>query len=142
MRTAISQTLVTYKKQLDLYRKMFYEFNNLIEYLDKNTGKKIRKEDAPKIVEVHSLNYGEKFLSALRGNEKKLEEVELLYSGWFKHAQHHYSTQRLDSLGVFNDDLRDLLPRLTSESDLLKNDIVALRRCVGFLGRLKANRNG
>ena len=140
MRTAISQTLVTYKKQLDLYRKMFYEFNKLIEYLDRNPGKKIRKEDAPKIVEVHSLNYGERFLSVLRSNEKKLREVELLYSGWFKHPQNHYSTQRLDSLKVFRDDLHSLLLGLEREYALLKDDVAIMRRCFSFFDRLQIYR--
>ena len=140
VRTKIIRTLTTYKKQLDLYRKMFYEFNKLIEYLDKNPGKKIRKEDAPKIVEVHSLNYGQRFVSVLRINEKKLREVELLYSGWFKDGQYHYSTQRLDSLRVFHDDLQGLLSGLTGECDLLKNDVAILRRCFSFLDRLKISR--
>ena len=142
VRTKITRTLTTYKKQLDLYRKMFYEFNKLIEYLDKNPRKKIREEDVPKVVEVHSLNYGERFVSVLRSNEKKLREVELLYSGWFQHSQHHYSTQRLDSLGVFHDDLHGLLSCLKRECALLKDDVAILRRCVGFLGRLKANLHG
>ena len=140
VRTKISQTLITYKKQLDSYRKMFYEFNKLVEYLDKDPTKKVRKEDIPKIVEVHSLNYGERFVSVLRSNEKKLREVELLYSGWFKHPQHHYSTQRLDSLGAFHDDLHGLLSGLTHECGLLKNDVAILRRCFSFFDRLKANR--
>jgi hypothetical protein len=140
VRTKIIQTLTTYKKQLNLYRKMFYEFNKLIECLDKNPTRKTRKEDVPKIVEVHSLNYGEGFVSVLRNNEKKLREVELLYSGWFKHREHHYSTQRLDSLEVFHNDLNGLLSGLTRECDLLKDDVTMLRRCFSFFDRLKINR--
>jgi len=142
MRTKITQTLITYKKQLDLYRKMLYEFNKLIEYLDENPSKKIRKEDVPKVVEAHSLNYGERFVSILKSNEEKLKEVELLYSDWFENPQQHYNKQRLDSLGVFHDDLRGLLSVLTRECDLLKADVAVLRRCIGFFGRLKANRHG
>ena len=136
----ITQTLIAYRKQLDVYRKMFCEFNKLIEYLDKNPDKKIRKEDVPKVVEVHSVNYAGRFVSVLRSNEKKLKETELLYSSWFKHPQHHYSAQRLDSLEVFHNDLNGLLSGLTRECDLLKDDVAILRRCIGFFGRLKANR--
>ena len=142
VRTKITRTLTTYKKQLDLYRKMFYEFNKLIEYLDKNLRKEIRKEDVAKIVEVHGLNYRERCASVLTSNEKKLREVELLYSGWFQHSHHHYSTQRLDSLNVFYNDLNGLLLGLTHECALLKDDVAIPRRCVGFFGRLKANRHG
>lgn len=140
VRERITQTLITYKKQLNLYRKMFHEFNKLIEYLDKNPSKKIRKEDVLKVVEVHSLNYAGRFVSVLRSNEKKLREVEMLHSGWFKHPQHHYSTQRLDSLRVFHDDLHGLLSSLTDECDLLKNDVAILRRCFSFVDRLKVSR--
>ena len=140
VRTKIARTLITYKKQLALYRKMFYEFNKLIEYIDRNPGNKIRKEDAPKIVEIHSLNYGERFLSVLRSNEKKLKEIELLYSGWFKHPQNHYSAQKLNSLEVFYNDLNRLLSSLTHECDLLKDDVAILRRCFSFFDRLQINR--
>ncbi|MFO7773526.1 MAG: hypothetical protein R6V59_06290 [Dehalococcoidia bacterium] len=141
MRTRVNQTLSTYKKQLNLYRGMFYEFNKLIEYVDKNPTKKIGKEDVPRIVELHNLNYGERFVSVLRSNEKKLREVELQHSGWFKHPQLHYSRQRLDSLEVFHDDLLGLLSGLTRECDLLKADVTTLRRCVGFLNRFRIKRN-
>lgn len=140
MRTAIGQTLDTYRKQLDLYRKMFEEFNKLIEYLDRNQAKKIRQEDAAKIVEIHSLNYRDRLISVLRSNEKKLRETESLYSGWFEQPQKHYSKQKLNSLEVFHNDLSSMLSGLTRESDLLRDDVAILRRYVGLLGRLKASR--
>ena len=137
MRTAIDQTLSNYRKQLDLYRKMFAEFNKLIEYLDRNQGKKIREEDAKKIVEIHSLNYGDRFLSVLRSNEKKIREIELLYSGWFENPQNHYSKQKLNSLEVFYKDLRGLLSDIKIECDLLKSDVDILRKYLGFFKRLQ-----
>jgi len=140
MRTAISQELDNYEKQLDLYRKMFNEFNKLVEYLDRNQAKKIKKEDATKIVEIHSLNYGDRFISVLMNNEKKLSEIELLYSSWFENPQNHYSKQKLNSLEELYKNLNGLLSGLTREYDLLEDDVAILRRCVGFLGRLKANR--
>jgi len=140
VRTAISQALDNYKKQVDLYRKMFNEFNKLIEYLDRNQAKRIRKEDAKKIVEIHSLNYGDRFVSVLRSNEKKLREIELLYSGWFDQPQNHYSKHKLNSLEVFYKDLNGLLSDIESECDLLKSDVVILRRCFSFVNRLQINR--
>ena len=142
VRIRITETLTTYKNQFDLYRKMFHELRNLIEYLDKNQRKKIRKEDIPKVMEAHSLDYAERFVSVLRSNEKKLREVELLHSGWFEHDQYHYTTQRLDSLRVFCDNLDGLLSGLTRECGVLNDDVAIMRRCVGFFGRLKANRQG
>jgi len=140
MRTAISQALDNYKKQLDLYRKMFNEFNKLVEYLDMNQIKKIRKEDATKIVEIHSLNYGDRFISVLMNSEKKLREIELLYSNWFENPQKHYSKQKLNSLEELYKDLNGLLSGLTRECDLLKDDVAILRRYCSFFNRLKINR--
>jgi len=142
VRIRITETLTTYKNQFDSYRKMFHELRNLIEYLDKNQRKKIRKEDIPKVMEAHSLDYVERFVSVLRSNEKKLREVELLHSGWFEHGQYHYTTQQLDSLRVFCNNLYGLLSGLTRECGVLKDDVATLKRCVGFFGRLKANRQG
>ena len=139
MRTEIDKQLSNCRKQLSLYRKTFEEFSKLIEYLDRNQAKKIRKEDAKKIVEIHSLNYGDRFESVLKSNEKKLRETELLYSGWFAYPQNHYSKQKLSSLEVFHNNLNGLLSSLIHESTLLKNDVALLRRCVGFFGKFKAN---
>ena len=138
MKTTIDQELNNYRKQINLYRKMLGEFNKFIKYLDLNQAKKVRKEDAAKIVEIHSLNYGDRFLSVLRSNEKKLGEVEQLYLGWFEQPQNHYSKQKLSSLEVFRNDLNGLLSNLMHESTLLKNDVALLRRCVGFFGKFKA----
>lgn len=134
------QKLTTCKKQLHLYKKLLYELNKSIEYLDKNLERKIRKEDVLKVIEVHSPNYIERFASVLRNNEKKLKEVEFLYSDRFKHPHHHYTTQRLDSLRMFYENLNALLSDFTSESYLLSNDIAVLRRCFSFFDRLKINR--
>ena len=131
--------LATYEKQLHLYRKRLYELNKFIKYLDKNPKRKIRKEDVPKVVEVHDPNYIERFASVLRNNEKKLKEVESLYSDRFKHS-HHYTTQRLDSLRMFCENLTALVSDLISESDLLRGDVAILRRCFSFFERLKVNR--
>lgn len=139
VRTRVTQTLATYRKQLDSYRKMLCEFRSLIEYLDKNPGKRIRKQDIPKVVEAHGLDYGERLVSVLRSSEKKLREAELLHSGWLEDAQRHYSGQRLDSLRVLHDSLNGLLPDLTRECGVLKDDVAVMKRCVGFFGRLKAN---
>ena len=137
MRTAMDEKLGDYRKQLASYRKLFKEFNKLIEYLDRKQAKKIRKEDARKIVEIHSLNYGDRFVSVLRSNERKLSEIEALYSGWLDQPQDHYSEHKLKSLEVFHDDLASLLQGLKHESAVLKDDVRVMRRCFGFLERLQ-----
>jgi len=120
---------------------MLCRLNKFIEYLDKNPERKIRREDVPKVIEVHGPNYIEGFASILRNNEKKLKEVEFLYSDQFEHP-YHYTTQRLDSLRMFCENLNALVSDFTGESDLLRSDAAILGRCIGFLGRLKANRQG
>lgn len=133
------QKLTAYKKQLHFYGKRLCELNKFIECLDKNPKRKIRKEDVPKVIEVHGPNYIGRFASVLRNNEKKLKEVELLYSDQFEHPC-HYTKKRLDSLRMFYENLNALVLDFTSESDLLSNDVAILRRCFNFFDRLKINR--
>ena len=133
------QKLTAYKKQLYFYGKRLRELNKFIECLDKNPRRKIRKEDVPKVIEVHGPNYIGRFASVLRNNEKKLKEVELLYSDRFEHPQ-HYTKQKLDSLRMFCENLNALVLNFTRESDLLSNDLTILRRCFSFFDRLKVSR--
>jgi hypothetical protein len=140
MRTAIGQILATYAKQLDSYRKMVEEFNKLIEYLDGHRGKRIRQEDAAKIVEIHSISYGDRLLSVLRTNEKKLRETQSLCSGWFEQPENHYSRQKLNSLVEFHNNLDSLVSGLGEENATLKDDVAVMRRCLTFFERLQAKR--
>jgi hypothetical protein len=140
LRTAIYARLNKYKKQVDLFGNMFKEFNKLIKCLDRKQAKRIREEDARKIVEIHSLNYGDRFLSVLRSSEKKLEEIELLYTGWFEKHQGHYSKQKLKSLEGFYSDLGSLLSGLEGESVVLRDDVAVMRRCFSFFDRVRINR--
>ena len=133
------QRLAACKNQLHLYRKTLCKLNKFIEYLDKNPERKIRKEDVAKVIEIHGPNYIERFASILSNNEKKLKGVEFLYSDQFEHP-YHYTTQRLDSLRMFCENLNAFVSSFTSQSALLKNDVAILGRCIGLFGRLRANR--
>ena len=130
--------LAACRKQLHQYRNMLCRLNKFIEHLDKNPDRKIRKEDVPKVIEFHGPNYFERLASILRKNEKRLNEVEFLYSDQFEHS-YHYTTRRLDSLQMFCENLSALVSSCKSESDLLESDVAILGRCIGFWGRLKTN---
>lgn len=134
------QRLAAYRKQLHLYTMMLYKLNKFIRYLDKNPERKIRKEDVAKVIEIHGPNYVERFASVLSNNEKKLKEVEFWYSDQFEHP-YHYTTQRLDSLQMLCENLNASISSFKSECDSLESDVAILGRCVGFFGRLKANRH-
>lgn len=135
-----NRRLNAYGKQVELHRRMLHELSKLRQYLDKRPTRKIRQEDVPKVMQVHSLNYDEGCVAVLRSNERKLQEVETLYSGQFRDLQPHYTTPRFDSLARFCDNLDALLAGLAGERSLLSDDVAVLRRCVGFWGRVKARR--
>jgi hypothetical protein len=133
--------LAACREQLYLYRKMLSRLNKFIEHLDRNPERKIRRDDVPKVVEIHGPNYIQGFTSILRSNEKKLKEVQCAYSDQFEYSC-HYTTRKLDSLRTFCENLNSLATSFAHESDLLKCDVAILGRCIGFWGRLKANRRG
>lgn len=140
LKRRITQTMASYDKEVHLYRKLLRELNKLIEYVDNNPTRKIKKNDVPKVVEVHGPNYVERFASVLRDHEKKLEEVQSLYSDRCNRSQHHYTAHVLDSLRAVYADSAAALSALGRESSGLKDDVVVLRRCASVLCRLKIRR--
>ena len=132
-----SERLASCRKQVHQHRRVFCELNKLIECLDRNPAtRKIKREHALKLVEVHGPHYVDELASTLTCNETKLKEVELLYSDTFREPC-HYTPSRFDSLREFNDSLYALASASASDCRLVSNDVVALRGCVGFLERLK-----
>jgi|GEM_PF-658348 len=135
-----SERLASCRKQVHQHRRVFCELNKLIECLDRNPAtRKIRREHALKLVEVHGPNYVEELASTLTSNETKLGEVELLYSGRFREPC-HYTPSRFDSLREFNDSLYTLASASANDCMLVSNDVVALRGYAGFFERLKIKR--
>lgn len=133
------QKLTTYRKQLSSYKKQLFRFNRFMECLDKNQNKRIGKEDAVKIVVFHQPDYDAKFTVALRSNEEKFKEINDFCVGLLKNTR-HYGQQRLNALQVFHEKIDTLISDLKKESDLLNNDVNTLKKYIGFIPKLKINR--
>ena len=134
LKKKLLKKLTTYRKQLYSYKKELFRFKKLVEYLDKNQNKAIRKEDGPKIVLFHQPNYTDEFTAVIRSSEEKLKEINDLYVGLF-----HYTQQRLNSLRKFDKEMDTLMLDLKKKSDLLNNDVSVLGKYVGFIGKRKIN---
>jgi len=130
--------LAGYRKQVHLHRKKLCELRKLVECIDRNpASRKVRNEDALKVVEVHGPNYIEELASMLTANKSKLEEAERQYSDRCEHRNQHYTTPRLDSLRAFYESLYVMVSESTNEYRVVSNDVAMLRRYVGFIDRLK-----
>jgi hypothetical protein len=139
LRAKSLQKLTTYKTLLDSYKRRLYQFKNYIKYLDNNRKRRIRKEHVQRIIEFHDLGYSERFASVLRNNEGKLKGIDESWSDWLKHS-HHYTSQRVDSMRVFYENLNTLVSDFAKESNLLNSDVTMLRQNVGFFCRRKVER--
>lgn len=135
----VFQKLTAYRKLLSSYKKELFRFEKFVEYLDKNQNKRIRKEDTPKIVLFHQLNYTNKFTAVVRSNEEKLKEINDFCVGLPRYTQ-HYTQPRLNSLRKFDEEIDTLISNLKREFDLLNNDVSILRKYVGFFYKCKSNR--
>ena len=139
LKKELLKKLTTYRKQLSSYKKELFLFNKFLEYLDKTQNKRIRKEDAPKLVLFHQLDYTDKFIGVMRSNEERLKEIDDFCVGLPHHTQ-HYTQQRLNSLQKFDEEINTLISDLKSKLDLLNNDVSILRKYVGFFYKRKINR--
>ena len=135
LKKRVLEKLTIYRKQLSSYKKELFLFNKFLEYLDKNRNKRIRKEDAPKLVLFHQLDYTDKFIAVMRSNEEKLKEIDGLCVGLINSTQ-----QKPNSLKKLNGEIDTLISDLKSQLDLLNNDVSTLRKYVGFFYRRNINR--
>ncbi len=140
LRAGALKNLNACMKRIRSYRKMLCELDALVECLDKDPYRKIRKEDVPRVVEMHRPGYIDDFASLLTNMEKRVEGIRSLYAERLHHPQHHYTTRRLDSLRGFHTNLEGLMSRCDDEFTLLQNDLAVLRRCVGIWDRWRVRR--
>jgi len=135
LKKELPKKLTTFRKQLSSYKKELFLFSKFLEYLDKNQNKRIKKEDAPKLVLFHQLGYTDKFIVVVRRNEEKNKEINNFCLGLRNHTQ-----QRLNLLRKFDREIDTLISDLKSELDLLNNDVSTLRKYVGFFYRRNISR--
>jgi len=135
LKKRLLKKLISYRKQVYSYKKELFRFKKFVEYLDKNQNKAIRKEDSPKIVLFHQLNYTDEFTSVIRSNEEKLKQINDFYVGLI-----HYTQQGLNSLRKFVEEIDTLISDLKGKFDLLNNDVNTLSKYVGISYKLKINR--
>ena len=126
------QKVAIYREQLTSYKKEFSKFKKLVEYVDRNRDKRIKREDAARIVQFHQLNYADELTEVVRGNERKLKEINGFCMGFV-----HYTHQKLSSLRRLDDEMDTSISNLGRHLDLLSHDVSMLTKYAGFIYKIK-----
>jgi len=138
VRQRTTKRLAGYRKQVSIHRKKLCELRKLVECIDRNpASKKVRQEDALKVVEVHGPTYIEEIASRLSTNERRLEQAERLYSDRCQNPNQHYTAPGLDSLRALCDSLEGMVSEATNDYRAVSNDVAILRRYVSVFDRLR-----
>jgi hypothetical protein len=139
LREKVLRRLTDYRRQITHYKEELLRLGKFTEYLDKNRNKTFRKGDIPKILQVHQSHYTYRLGTIARSNEEKMKEITESSIQLLKLTQ-HFSQRKIDLLRTLVEKLDDLISDLRRESEVLDSDADVLGRYVGFLDRLKMNR--
>ena len=105
-------------------------FKRLLEYLDNNTQRKFRKQDATRIVELHQTNYSDDYLVLANKTERLLAEIGLLDSiVLYTPARNKHLHDLSARIGTVDDELAASIASLMG-------DVRILRRQIGIISRL------
>ena len=135
LRKELLSKLTNYEMRLSSCRKHLMEFKLCLGHLDRNPRRKVRKPDVGYIVQFHQPDYVGRLERLIAGHESELTKMHGLCS-----VIAHYTPRNLGILREANGTIDDWIDELRCESDLLLDNLVILRRNVGFLYRLKVRR--
>ena len=119
------------RKQVMIFENNILKFKNYIEYLDKNTNKKINQRDAEKIVLFHQPGHNEEIQNFLGTTKEKLNKQKDRYN-----SIKHYHQGWDDDL---NKEVININSDITQKEKLFEEDLEVLKRNVGFSIKLKTN---
>lgn len=127
-----SNELEKFTKLLLKYEKGLFRFKKLLEYLTKNTNKKISGEDGKRMVMFFQPGYMDEIHSLIKEYKQKQEFVEK-----FLKSLSHYTEQVATQLSTYTINLRTYIEELKNKILLLERDIKMLRKYVSYKYRMK-----
>jgi hypothetical protein len=136
LQEAVLCEIASCSRQIANWRKQILLLRQLVDQLDKNPKKRIRKEDAPKIVQMHELNYFNKIEFSRMSYEQKLREITDASINPIRVTK-HYTRQEKICLQTHQKKLDLLSSDLSKDLEAIANDIEILRRYRGFFTKLK-----
>lgn len=136
LQEAVLCDIASCSRQIANWRKQILLLRQLVDQLDKNPKKRISKEDAPKIVQMHGLNYFDKIESGRISYEQKLREITDASINPIR-VTRHYTRQEEICLQTQQKRLDLLSTDMSKDLKAIANDIEILRRYRGFFTKLK-----
>jgi hypothetical protein len=121
-----------FAKLLSKYEKTLFKFKNFLEYLTKNTNKKISGEDGKKMMSFFQPGY----MDDLSLVPKEYNEKQLIIEKFLKEL-FHYTDQRVNQLSAYTNSLKTYINELKVKLIPLKKDVGMLKKYVNYKYRIK-----
>ncbi|MFC1900652.1 hypothetical protein ACFLYN_03560 [Chloroflexota bacterium] len=122
-------------KIVSKYRQELYRFIKYLEYLDRKKKNKIDQEDIDRILTFHQLGYINDIENRIIDFETKINQSQKQIAELI-----HFTKTNFISLQKHCETAKQLNAQLNSELHLLNKDIKVLEKYVGFLYKIKINR--
>lgn len=122
--------LYSLQKQISIFENNILKFKNYMEFLDKNTNKKIEQKDAQKIVLFHQPGYAEEI-----ENFTKLVKEKLQKQQDYKLIKHYYHSWHND----LNKVLTTINVDIEQKRKLFEKDFKILKKNISLFWKLKIN---
>lgn len=107
-------------------------FRDYFDYLDRRRPKRMSKEHALRVVQLHAYDHSIEWENRLIAFRDDIESAEL-----FAQSLDHYTSRTIEHLNNYVQELQSSLIQLTRLVETIKSDEKILRRYVGFLHRLR-----
>jgi len=128
----LSEGLKKFTRLLSKYEKTLFKSKAFLEYLTKNTNKRISGEDGKKIMIFFQPGYMDDLASSLKEYKEKQKTINNFLKGLF-----HYTDQTVNLLSIFTNNLKIYIGELTAKLVPLKRDTRMLKKYVGYGYRIK-----
>jgi len=128
----LSEEFKKFSKLLSKYEKTLYKFKKFLEYLTKNTNKKMTAEDGKKMVTFFQPEHMDELDLPLKEYKEKLEAIEK----FFKEIS-HYTEQVVNQLTIYTNDLKTYTNKLKIKFVPLKKNVRMLKKYVSYKYRIK-----
>ena len=128
----LSDKLKKFTKLLSKYEKSLVKFKKFLDFLTKNTNKKITEEDGKRMMTFFQPGYIDDVDSPSIEYKEKQRNIQN-----FLKDLSHYTDQRNNQLSIYIKDLELYTNKLKTTLDTLKKDVKMLKKYVGCKYRIK-----
>ena len=128
----LSEGLKKFTKLLSKYEKTLIKFKKFLDFLTKNTNKKISGEDGKKMMEFFQPGHMDELDSPLTEFKEKQEVIQKFFIGLSC-----YTEQGINQLSIYTKDLDSYFNKLKIKLVPLKKDVKLLKKYISYKYRIK-----